>query len=271
MGKIRVRTLGSEEQEKKEKKQAQARAVAKEAKEQKTPVETMAAKPAEEASADKPEKKQIRKELVKKQKRGSSYVSASSILEKDKVYKLTEALSFLPKLQRAKFDETVELHINTVEKGISGNVVLPHGTGRQVRITIANAGSDTKGVDELVKRIESGQIDFDVLIATPDSMSKLARVAKVLGPRGLMPNPKNGTVTPRPEEVAEKFKGGQVNFKTESKFPILHVAVGKVSFGDKKLEENIKAMVQAVKVNNIRNMTLKSTMSPGLKVDTASI
>ena len=174
-------------------------------------------------------------------------------------------------MKRTKFDETVELHINTIEKGISGSLTLPHGTGKSTRVVIANATTDPNGVDELVKIIETGKIDFDVLIATPDSMSKLARVARVLGPRGLMPNPKSGTVTPKPEEIAKKFEGGQFNFKTESKFPILHLAVGKLSFGDEKLSDNIKTAVKAVKSKNIISMTLKSTMSPGIKIETASL
>ena len=102
-------------------------------------------------------------------------------------------------------------------------------------------------------------------------MPKLARVAKFLGPRGLMPNPKNGTISPKPQEVAKKYEGGQVNFKTESKFPLLHLSVGKVSFGGDKLAENIKVALQSVQVKNIRSATLKSTMSPGIKIDTTSI
>ena len=102
-------------------------------------------------------------------------------------------------------------------------------------------------------------------------MPKLARVARVLGPKGLMPNPKNGTVTPKPEEAAKKFEGGQMNFKTEAKFPLLHLSVGKLSFGEQKLAENIKAAIAAVNSKKIKNVTLKSTMSPGLKLDLASV
>jgi large subunit ribosomal protein L1 len=122
-----------------------------------------------------------------------------------------------------------------------------------------------------VKKIETGTIDFDVLLATPDAMPKLARVARILGPRGLMPNPKSGTVTTKPEEVAKKFQGGQINFKTEAKFPILHMIVGKLSFGEAKLSENIKTAIAAVETRNIRNVTIKSTMSPGMKLDVASL
>ena len=184
---------------------------------------------------------------------------------------MPEALTLLEKIKIAKFDETVELHINTYEKGISGNVTLPHGTGKDVRVEIANATTDAKHVDDLVKAIEAGKIEFDVLIATPDAMAKLARVARVLGPRGLMPNPKNGTVTPKPEEIAKKFAGGQINFKTEAKFPLLHMSVGKLSFGDKKLADNIKSALAAVKIKNIKNITLKSTMSPGIKLDSSNL
>ncbi len=122
-----------------------------------------------------------------------------------------------------------------------------------------------------MKKVETGKIDFDILIAAPDAMPKLARVARFLGPRGLMPNPKNGTVTPKPQEVAKKFEAGQINFKTEAKSPILHLSVGKVSFGNKKLADNIQAALTAVQPKNIKNITLKSTMSPGIKIDYTTI
>jgi large subunit ribosomal protein L1 len=211
------------------------------------------------------------KAVVKKQKHSASFTAVAKLVEKNKKYVLKDALALLPKLKRAKFDETVELHINTLEKGVSGVLTLPHGTGKSVRIEIAHQGEDPKHVDEIVKRVEGGAIDFDVLIATPDAMPKLAKIARFLGPRGLMPNPKNGTVTPTPAVTAKKFQAGQVNFKTEGKFPILHLSVGKVSFGEEKLADNIKAMIAAVQMKNIKNVTLKSTMSPGIKIDTARL
>ncbi len=276
MGKIRVKTVGDEEQENKEKLRAEKKAEAKKAGLEaaaKAADEKVATAEVTESPESKPEKGKnyVKQTAEKKVKHSKSYNKVSSEVDKNKKYALAEALELLPKLQRAKFDETVELHINTNEKGINGNVVLPHGTGKETRVVVANASEDPKAVEELIKAIEAGKVDFDVLIATPDSMPKLARVARVLGPRGLMPNPKNGTVTPKPEEAAKKFAGGQINFKTEAKFPILHMAVGKVSFGDKKLADNIKTAVSAVKVKNIKNVTLKSTMSPGLKIETASL
>jgi large subunit ribosomal protein L1 len=294
MGKIRVKTIGDEEVEKKDLKKAQARAEAKKAREeaearhaaetnviasetkQSPPKESVEAVKAEEkqeekvAAETKKSKKEYKKTTLKKHQ-SANYKKAAALVDKNKTYKLADALPLLEKMKRSKFDETVELHINTVEKGISGSLTLPHGTGKATRVVIANATADPKAVDDLIKAIESGKIDFDVLIATPDSMPKLARVARVLGPRGLMPNPKSGTVTPKPDEIAKKFEGGQFNFKTESKFPIMHLAVGKLSFGDEKLSDNIKTAVKAVKTKNIRSMTLKSTMSPGIRIETASL
>lgn len=274
MGKIRVKTIGDEEQEQKEKLQAEKRAEAKKQAQKAAGVEVAEETKAEEAPKEaKPEKGKgyIKQAGSKKQKHSKKYLEVATQVEKFKKYSLNEALAILPKLTVAKFDETVELHINTIEKGISGNVTLPHGTGKEVRVEVLNGTADPKHVDDVIKAIEAGKIDFDVLIATPDAMPKLARVARVLGPRGLMPNPKNGTVSPKPEEVAKKFAGGQINFKTEAKFPLLHMSVGKVSFGDQKLAENIKSAVAAVKVKNIKNVTLKSTMSPGIKLDSATL
>ena len=284
MGKIRVKTLGDEEQEKVDVKKAQARAEAKKAREEAETrrAEAEGATETKEVKAEKPEAEQKTAEEPKKEKKGykkatpkkhksANYQKAVSLVDKSKTYKLAEALPLLEQMKRTKFDETVELHINTIESGISGSLTLPHGTGKTTRVIIADATQDAKAVDDLIKNIEAGKIDFDVLIATPPTMPKLAKVARVLGPRGLMPNPKNGTVTPKPEDIASKFAGGQFNYKTEAKFPILHLAVGKLSFGDKKLEENITTAVKAIKTKNIRNVTLKSTMSPGIKIEVANL
>lgn len=280
MGKIRVKSVGDEEVSKKDLKKEEALAKAKKARADaevrraaadETKAETASTEVTETATPEKKQVKTTKSAAEKKQKFSESYQKAAGLYDKNKKYKLAEALPLLEKMKRAKFDETVELHINTLEKGVSGNFTLPHGTGKQMRVVIANVSTDPKAVDDLIKTIESGKIEFDILVATPDTMPKLARVARVLGPKGLMPNPKNGTVTPKPEEVAKKFAGGQINFKTEAKFPILHLAVGKVSFGDKKLTENIATAIKAVKTKNIKNITLKSTMSPGIKLESASL
>jgi large subunit ribosomal protein L1 len=263
MGKIRIKTLGDEKQKKQEKKKEAVIRSTHQTEAQPDQVVTAA----KETTKTKTDKKNKKTKFAKKQKRSSSYTTVAQKVDKNKKYSTSEALEILPTLKRAKFDETVELHINTTEKNISGNFTLPHGTGKQIKIEIANLTEDAKHVEEIVKKVESGAINFDILIATPDSMSKLAKIARILGPRGLMPNPKNGTVTPKPQEVAKKFQGGQINFKTESKFPILHLAVGKISFGEKKLSENIKVALTAIQIKNIKNITLKSTMSPSLKLD----
>ena len=270
MGKIRVKTLGNEEQEKKQKKEAKQRAEAKRIEEAKAAgAEKKAVEATESNAAELPTEEKVEKKTktytqkTQDKKRSSNYREVAALVDKTKTYKLSEALMVLPKLKRAKFDETVELHINTIGTGISGQVTLPHGTGKQIRVAIAD--------DELIAKVEKGTIDFDILVAEPSMMPKLARVAKFLGPRGLMPNPKNGTVSPNPPEAAKKYEGGAMNFKTEAKFPVLHLTVGKVSIGEEKLTDNVKALIKAVKTTNIKNATLKSTMSPGIKIDVSSL
>lgn len=290
MGKIRVKALGDEEVEKQQLEEAKVRKEARLASldesrraENESKRAKKAEKQAESDSTDeavaaqaeevKEEKKKPKKDKFKKAAqvtRSKSYKEKAELVDKMKNYPLTEAVALLPQLKRAKFDETVEIHFTTTETGVSGTVSLPHGTGKETRVTIAN-GADVKGIEELIKKIESGIIDFDVLIATPDAMPKLAKVARVLGPKGLMPNPKNGTVTPKPEEVAAKYAGGQINFKTEAKFPLLHIAVGKVSFGDDKIKANVKTVLGAIDKKKIKNATLKSTMSPAIHLDLATL
>lgn len=282
MGKIRVKAFGDEAEEKKQKekldrkkgaklsamKSASGGKIEKKAEvvvEEAIDIKSVEANvtPKEEklneakGTSDKPKKKE---KFQKKQKafHSTQYFALIKQIDRNKTYSLLEALEILEKLQRNKFDETVELHINTISTGIFGNVTLPHGTGKKTRVAIAN--------DTLIAEIEKGIINFDILVAQPEIMGKLAKVAKVLGPRGLMPNPKNGTITQNPEELIKKYEGGQISFKTEAKSPIMHLTVGKMSFGIKKLTENIEAMLKAVKKSNIANITLKSTMSPGLKL-----
>lgn len=287
MGKIRAKTIGDEEQEQKEKEAAEARRLAKieaakaegkakkessaakamDDKAQESETESSAAK----APADKTEEKKTSKYAAKqaakgKQARSEKYLSAVKLIDKNKNYSLKEALDLLDKTHLASFDESVELHINTLTTGINGQITLPHGTGKSTRVAILAPAKDPKAADQLLKDIEAGKMTFDVLVATPDAMPKLAKVAKVLGPKGLMPNPKAGTITPKPEEVAEKFKAGQMNYKTEAKAPIIHVMVGKLSFGKEKLSENIKALLAAIKSENMRKVVVKSTMSPAIKL-----
>jgi large subunit ribosomal protein L1 len=286
MGKIKVRVLGDENLEKKQKEQSKIKAHEKKlVKGSKGGERIVAVGPSEEeiarlqmpehssggqakielpkeATIEEKIKAKVKKVVVKKTKKAphsQSYQKLTAILDRSKKYKLADGLSLLEKLIRSKFDETVELHINTVETGVSGNIVLPHGTGKEIRVAIAS--------DDLLAKVSMGKIDFDILLAKPEMMPKLARVAKILGPKGLMPNPKNATLVKDPEKAALEFKKGQINFRTELKAPIMHLIVGKMSFGTKKLEENIQALINAIKREKIRNVTLKSTMSPGIKLE----
>lgn len=286
MGKIRIKTIGDEQVEKQQQNDARKRAETKHAEkeDQKPPTtETQEKHEIKHFSASdnlsdskvaktfdaKPKSKYALKSMQRK--RSQKYQTVVSKIDKNKIYSLHEALALLPQLKLSNFDESVELHINTVEQGISGNALLPYGTGKKMRIKIVNQSEDPGSLEECIKKVEAGIIDFDVLLATPDSMPRLARIARHLGPRGLMPNPKNGTITPKPEEAAKKYASGQVNFKSEAKFPIIHLTVGKLSFLEKKLSENIKTAIEAVQIKNIKNITLKSTMSPGMKISTNTL
>ncbi len=181
-----------------------------------------------------------------------------TFVSKTQSYSIDQALETLKKFKKSKFDETVELHINTKEKGISGQITLPHGTGKTLRIKIAD--------EAIINDVSKGKIDFDVLVATPSMMPQLARVAKVLGPRGLMPNPKNGTISDKPENTVKKLSGGQISYKTESNAPIIHAIVGKVSFEDNKLKENINTFLTTIGSEKINSVILKSTMSPAVRL-----
>ena len=218
-----------------------------------TPQETV------ETTEEAPKKKKKEKFVkVHKKVESKRHKENQTLVSKNQSYNITQGLEALRKFKTSKFDETVELHINTKEKGVNGQVILPHGTGKTLVIKIAD--------DAIIAEVAKGKINFDVLVAVPSMMPQLARIAKVLGPRGLMPNPKNGTITDKPEEAVKKLSGGQVNYKTESSAPIIHAIVGKVSFDDKKLEENIKTFIGSVGMANINSVTLKSTMSPAIRL-----
>lgn len=197
-----------------------------------------------------------------KKVRSGRYKEAAIKIDRNKQYSLNEALKLLRVVNLTKFDSTVEMHINTTEKGMRGTVRFPHGSGKEVKVLIADATT----IDAIVADVEKGKIDFDALVAHPQVMPKLAKVARYLGPKGLMPNPKAGTISPTPEKVAAKLKGGELNWKTESEFPIIHQRVGKMSFKDKQLEENISELIRSINPLKIKSVTLKSTMSPGIKV-----
>ncbi len=297
MGKIRVKTLGIEEAEKEQKKEDKKRKEAKKlVKGAHGGERVVAVGPSEEELARLPSPDgeatggQAKIEVSQGEKvpqvpqgeiprdtrdtrtprdthpreRGRRYKQALVAVDRTKRYPLAEALELLRKVSASwRIDGTVELHVNTTEKGLSGNVNLPHGTGKQIRVAIAT--------DELIGKIEKNKIDFDVLLAAPDMMAKLAKVAKILGPRGLMPNPKNGTITNDPGKLALSLsKGNQLRFKTETA-PIIHLSVGKLSMTDNQLTDNIQAVLSAIGNGKIKSVTLKSTMSPGIRIDFSTL
>ncbi|MHC5653033.1 50S ribosomal protein L1 [Stappia sp. ICDLI1TA098] len=215
-------------------------------------------------------------------------------VDRNKLYALDEALALVKERSKVKFDETVDIAINLgvdprhADQMVRGVCVLPNGTGKSVRVAVfargdkadeaKAAGADIVGAEELVAEVQSGKIDFDRCIATPDMMPLVGRLGKVLGPRGLMPNPKVGTVTPDVSSAVRDAKGGAVQFRVE-KAGIIHAGVGKVSFDADKLGENIKAIVDAVikakpagaKGTYLKRVAISSTMGPGLKVDTSTV
>lgn len=211
--------------------------------------------PVEEAGEKKKSKEKKKKIVSKRHKENKTLTSTS-------VFKVDKGIETLRKFKKGNFDETVELHINTKEKGISGTVLLPHGTGKKLRIAVAD--------DAVIEEVASGKINFDVLVANPAMMPKLARVAKILGPRGLMPNPKNGTISPNTDDAVKKLSAGQIGFKTESQAPLIHISVGKLSFEDKKLADNISTVIGAIGSAKITAITLKSTMSPAVRLAVSS-
>lgn len=228
------------------------------------------AKLARETEKKETEKIEKEKKAVKKKRevrtRSNRYKEAVMKLEHGKLYSVDQALLLLRQISLTKFDPTVEVHINTSEKALRGATLLPHGTGKQIRVAIADLGS----IDKIIESVEKGKIDFDTLVAHPQVMPKLAKIAKVLGPRGLMPNPKAGTISEEPMKLAKKIKKGEISWKTEGEFPIIHQRIGKLSFSDKQLEENFTSFINSVGTKNIKKITLKSTMSPGIKVQIIS-
>lgn len=228
-------------------------------------------------------------------KRGKKYVEAAKLVDRATLYDVNEAVSIVKKASSAKFDETVEAHIRTgcdgrhAEQQIRGAVVLPHGTGKTVRVLVfakgakaeeaEAAGADFVGGEELIPKIQNDNwFDFDVVVATPDMMGVVGRLGRVLGPKGLMPNPKSGTVTFDVAKAIDEIKAGKVEYRLD-KTNIIHVPVGKVSFGGEKLAENFAALMDAIvkakpaaaKGQYLRSVTVASTMGPGVKINPAKI
>ncbi|MGM0653360.1 MAG: 50S ribosomal protein L1 [Bacillota bacterium] len=221
-------------------------------------------------------------------KRGRKYQEARGLFDRETKYDPQDALRMIKETSKRAFDETVEMAVRLgvnpkhADQQVRGSVVLPHGTGKTVKVVVfakgekvkeaEAAGADEAGADELVEKIQGGWMDFDVAIATPDMMSSVGKLGKVLGPRGLMPNPKSGTVTFEIEKAINDIKAGKVEYRTD-KAGNVHVPIGKVSFSEEQLLENFKAVMDvlvkarptAAKGQYLRNITVSSTMGPGIK------
>jgi large subunit ribosomal protein L1 len=227
-------------------------------------------------------------------KNGKRYKAASEKIDADRFYELQEACALIGSFPKAKFDESVELAVRLgvdprhADQNVRGTVALPHGTGNTVRVAVfakgdkakeaTEAGADFVGDDDLVAKIKEGFLDFDRAVATPDMMGSVGKIGKLLGPRGLMPNPKVGTVTTDVAKVVAELKAGQVEFRVD-KAGIVHVAIGKVSFGTEKLMENatvvmdslLKAKPSSAKGHYMKSVAMSSTMGPGISIDAAGI
>jgi large subunit ribosomal protein L1 len=226
--------------------------------------------------------------------RGKGYQSVAAQVERGRLYEPEEALSKVKELARARFDETVEAAVRLgvdprhADQMVRGAVVLPHGTGRQVRVAVfargeaakaaQAAGAEVVGDEDLVQRIREGWLEFDVAIATPEMMGLVGQLGRILGPRGLMPNPKSGTVTPDPARAVQEAKAGRVEYRTD-RAGIVHAPIGKVSFPVEALAENLRTLVDALvkarpetaKGQYLRSVTVSSTMGPGIRVNPARV
>lgn len=222
--------------------------------------------------------------------KGKKYKEAAAKIDANKLYTLDEAIALMTETSTVKFDATCEIHVNLnadpkyADQIVRSTVAMPHGTGKSVRV-IAFVGDDKvkgalaagaikAGGNDLIEEVNQGFSDFDVAVATPDMMRDLAKVAKVLGPKGLMPNPKSGTVTPEIDKAINELKAGKIEFKTD-KFGIVHSLIGKVSFGNEKLKDNLVSFLQALNAAKptgikgvfIKSMALTTTMGPGIHID----
>lgn len=227
--------------------------------------------------------------------RGKKYQESAKLIDSLKLYDVSEAFELVQKTAKAKFDESVEVHVRLgvdprhADQQVRGVVVLPHGTGKTLRVLVfakgdkareaEAAGADFVGAEELVTKIQNENwFDYDVIVATPDMMGVVGRLGKVLGPKGLMPNPKSGTVTFDLERAIKEIKAGKVEYRVD-KTAIIHVAIGKVSFGTEKLAENFKTLMEAVvkakpaaaKGTYLKNVVVTSTMGPAVKVNPARV
>ncbi len=222
--------------------------------EDKTETKEAAGKKKEQESQEKTQPVSLRP----KHARSKKYKAVRSKVDRTRTYDPFSAVELVKKLSYTNFEGTISAHLTLKQQGITQEVTFPHSTGRERKIEIAS--------DKTLEKIEKGNIDFDVLLATPQMMGKLTKHAPILGPQGLMPNPKNSTLTPNPEQRKKELESGTIALKTERNAPLIHVPVGKTDMETQKIVENIKVLIEAFK-NKLNKLTISATMSPGVKVD----
>lgn len=244
----------------------------------------------EEKSPEDKKPKQLQRATSKLERSAKGYRKSAEQIEKDKIYSLKEALELATKTSHVKFDATVELHVNLgvdpkqADQNLRDMVILPAGTGKKIRVAVfaegddivsaKKAGADIASGDEFLEQLDKGKIDFDILVSTPQNMAKLGKYARVLGPKGLMPNPKSGTVTTDISKAVTEAKAGRVEYRVDST-GIVHLGVGKVSFGADKLHQNTRAVLNSIKTNRpsslksayVKAIHVTTSMGPSIKVD----
>jgi large subunit ribosomal protein L1 len=256
MGKKKLALVGAEEKkDKNQKKTEEKKTEEREVSVEKTVKETALKKT--KKTSEKKDKNQ-----KKKQKPGKRYLNAKKKIKKDKLYSLIDAIKLAQETSITSFEGSIETHFLLKENDIKGEVSFPHSTGKKIKAEIVS--------EEVLEKIQNGKIDFTALIASPADMPKLAKYAKILGPKGLMPNPKNGTITDNPKEALKKLSA-TVRFKTEQKAPLLHIVVGKTKQSPQEIYKNIKTLIKEINITKIQKLTLTSTMGPSVSVDLQTI
>lgn len=208
-------------------------------------------------STDAPQEEKITKKTKAGTGRSKKYVASRSLVDKTKEYDTFAAVELVKRLSYSKFDGTVTADVVVKEAGTQVDISFPHSTGKVLRVAIAD--------EALISEIEAGNINFDILVTAPAMVPKLAKFARTLGPRGLMPNPKNGTITPNPEQKKKELESGKTTIKTEKKQPVMHITLGKASMETKSLVENVSALIEALGTKVVR-LSISSSMSPSVKV-----
>lgn len=267
MGKKRIAVIGTQP-EPKPKKAAQSRPIAPSGKGQTGRLTDMGAKMLKEAEKVKPSVPSpatagsvpsVTKKPIRKRARSRKYRLARTQIDKTKSYPLTEAVVLAKRSSISRFDGNLEAHLNLTQSNLRLTVSFPYSTGSRQKVAIAS--------EALLNQLDQGVVDFNILLSTPEFMPKLLKYAKILGPHGLLPNPKTGTITPDPAKTKQELESGTLQVKSEAKAPLMHLVLGQLSQPDEQLVANLKALIQAVTPKRILKLTLAPTMGPSLKVD----